>query len=486
MGRSRFAHHFVEFSRSFLYSGADIMRKLGRGRGKAGEGGWNPPGGFLESCNAGAVRPSSSVNIPSRGGFDFPAPYGTRGIRITNEEDAGVGAFDNLWYCGYSYWSNINMHEGQGEFLVFLSLDRQRGGNGPSLWSVSKDTDTVTAIGPIFSPNHPLSWSTGEGWYWSALQPFVLYASDLTKLYRVDVSPVLARKGDASISTVVDVQKYYPGKVLWQWHSSADEMRHSATIKNGQSYAAEGSIVYDEKTSSWTVYAKKGSYDECQISKSGKWLLTKDNVDGKDGEDNLIYDVDSYGGPRVITDKEGAAGHSDNGWNYMVAADNYNSKPSAFRVWKFDESSTPQGLLTYYTSSWDAELSHISHCNAVDGEPENQFVCGSGASRSAGPRNNEVVAFRLDGSLQVLVVAPTMVDLDAAGGGAEDYAKLPKGNLDYTGQYFLWTSNCGGPRLDAFVVKVPFAKLFNGGGPPSTAEWTVIAPDGSTRKFVEV
>jgi hypothetical protein len=32
---------------------------------------------------------------------------------------------------------------------------------------------------------------------------------------------------------------------------------------------------------------------------------------------------------------------------------------------------------------------------------------------------------------------------------------MPKGNLDVTGQYFIWTSNMGGNRLDAFIVKVP-------------------------------
>jgi hypothetical protein len=51
-----------------------------------------------------------------------------------------------------------------------------------------------------------------------------------------------------------------------------------------------------------------------------------------------------------------------------------------------------------------------------------------------------------------------MTDLDARGGG-DDYAKLPKGNLDVTGRYFIWTSNVGGDRLDAFIVKVPGERL---------------------------
>jgi len=67
----------------------------------------------------------------------------------------------------------------------------------------------------------------------------------------------------------------------------------------------------------------------------------------------------------------------------------------------------------------------------------------------------------VNGSLAQLVVAPVMTNLDASGGDANptgaggDYDKAPKGNLDVTGQYFIWTTNLGGNRLDAFIVKVP-------------------------------
>lgn len=38
-----------------------------------------------------------------------------------------------------------------------------------------------------------------------------------------------------------------------------------------------------------------------------------------------------------------------------------------------------------------------------------------------------------------------------------DYHRQPKGNLDVTGEWFVWTTNTGGigNRLDAFIVKVP-------------------------------
>jgi hypothetical protein len=72
---------------------------------------------------------------------------------------------------------------------------------------------------------------------------------------------------------------------------------------------------------------------------------------------------------------------------------------------------------------------------------------------------NEIVCFRLNGSNTRLVVAPVMTDLNAGGGG-DDYSKTPKGNVDVTGKYFLWTSNFGSDRLDAFLVKVPNEVLY--------------------------
>ncbi len=41
--------------------------------------------------------------------------------------------------------------------------------------------------------------------------------------------------------------------------------------------------------------------------------------------------------------------------------------------------------------------------------------------------------------------------------GVNDYARRPKGNLDVTGEYFIWAANLYGRenRLDAFIVKVP-------------------------------
>jgi hypothetical protein len=416
------------------------------------------PGGIVEHATSQTIRPRPTMALPARGPFQFPAPWGTTGIRITNADD--TAGKDALLYTGYSYWSRVNAHQGERFLRVFLCVDRNRGGAGPSIWEMDKATNQVTPKGHIFSPDHPLSWQTGEGWYWHPTDPAILFAADLQRLYRVNVVT-------RAIETVVDTTTLDPGgsKVLWQWHTSADGRVHSATVKDATTYRPEGVVVYREGASRpWAWFPQRGDLDECQIDKSGRWLLIKDNIDGVAGEDNLIVNLaETVPAVRILRDQQGAAGHSDNGFGYMVAADNWNDLPNAIRVWSFDERAQPQGRVVYHGANWDSEVSHVSHVNARPGPPEGQYVIGSSANRKRQPRNNEIVGFRLDGALEVVSIAPTLVDLNAPGGG-DDYAKLPKANVDATGEYVLWTSNAGGPRLDAFLVKVPTHLL--GGSPP--------------------
>jgi len=431
----------------------------------------------METATGGQVRARVKPRLPARGPFTFPQPYNTTGVRLTNADDCG-GA-DCVNYIGYSYWRNTNNHVGSDTMLIFLSLDRQRGGGGPTLLSYDKRTDQVQVVGPLFGADHPLSWATGEGWYWSASQATKLYANQGSKLVRYDA---LAR----TFETVFDVApRFGSDKYIWQMHSSGDDRVHSATLRTNTDYSTLGCVVYSEAGARFSFFPSQGAYDECQVDSSGRWLVLKENVDGKAGEDNVIIDL-LGGGERVFTDEAGAGGHSDNGYGYMVAADNWNTLPGAIRVWPLGPGSAadgvPPGMLVYRSESWDSEISHVSHSNARPGVPAgNQYACGSGASRIERPRANEILCFPLDGSLRVLVVAPVMTDLDAAGGG-DDYAKLPKGNLDVTGRYFIWTSNVGGDRLDAFVVKVPGERL--GAVQAPTTAPTVQAP--STAPAIQV
>jgi len=409
------------------------------------------PGGFVENVTNMALRPRLTQSqiqglLPDRGKFTFPAPYNTTGVRITNASDCG-GA-DCVWYVGYSYWRNINNHVGSDTMLIFLGLDTSRGGGGPTLFQYNKVTDVLTKVGPLFPAGSALSFATAEGWYFSATLPTKLYLNQGAKMLRYDVL-------SQQFETVYDASTQFGSdKVIWQMHSSNDDRVHSATLRSAATFEMLGCMVYREDTRQFFFYPKIGDFDECQVDKSGRWLLIKDNVDGVAGEDNRIIDLQT-GTERLLLDQAGAAGHSDMGYGYMVAADNWDSHANASKLWKYADDPL-HGALVHYNFDWSvAAPNHFSHANArPDVPPEQQYVCGSSANRIDSPEANEIICFRLDGSLDTVVVAPVMTDLDAPGGG-DDYAKLPKGNLDVTGQYFIWTSNAGGNRLDAFLVKVP-------------------------------
>lgn len=435
----------------------------------------NAPGGFLESATEAGLRPrplSGEIRnyIPERGRFTFPEPYLTTGVRLTNDSDC-AGA-DCVQYVGYSYWSNINNHTGSNVMLVFLGLERRKGGGGPTLFSYDKQSGETRNLGPLFSPDSPYSWNSGEGWYFSATKPTALYMNDGPRMLRYDVQ-------NRAFETVYDVRDHLGAdKYIWQVHSSHDDRVHSATVRHANTYEMLGCIAYREDTRKAHYYPKTGDYDECQIDKSGRWLVIKENVDGADGEDNRIIDLETGTETRFL-DRDGAAGHSDLGYGYMVAEDNFYSAPGATRIWRLgeDHRAPGQGTLAYELSSWSSGVGHIAHGNSQAGMPiTGQMACVSNASRQDLSRVNEIVCFRLDGSLNSLVVAPNLTDLNASGGGSEDYSKMPKGNLDVTGEYFIWTANAGSGRLDAYIVRIPYQKLGGGSASPDPAPTPAPAP----------
>jgi hypothetical protein len=418
-----------------------------------------PQGGFLEPVGSAQSRQllsQSQINnmLPNRGKFTFPAPYGTEGFRLTNASDCGGS--DCVHYVGYSYWRNSNNHVGQDTMLILVGLNRNQGGAGPSLIGYNKLTEKVTALGPVFSSNDSLSWSTGEGLYFSGTMPTAIYVTNGPRLSRYDVFT-------RQYETVFNVQNELGGgRQLWQAHSSDDDRVHSATVKNN-SYADLGCVVYREDTNQAVFFPKIGGYDECQIDKSGKWLVIKEDVDGRNGEDNRIINVDTLE-ERVLLDEDGAGGHSDMGHGYMIAQDNWASRANTQLMWKFDQQNL-QGTRVYYNNDWGGQApAHVSHTNSLPGVPTNkQFACGSSVNQTNYAHGNEIICFGLVPDGPTLVVAPVMTSLNSSGGD-NNYGKAPKGNLDVTGRFFIWTSNMRSSRLDTFMVKVP-AQLLDGVDP---------------------
>jgi hypothetical protein len=440
-----------------------------------------PYGGFLEKAGSQVFRPRFTRNqilgfLPAneaKGAFKFPAPYGTTAVRLTNADDCG--GTDCLAYVGYSYWRNINNHVGSPEMLIFLGLDRSAGGPGPSLISYNKTTDHVQNLGPLFPEASVFSYATGEGWYFSGTQPNKLYTYLVgdSKLWRYDVVSRHFERLPAMDLNNCPRPNVCPANAAFiiQPHSSDDDVVHSATVQDTD-YHHLGCVVYRSLRKQFQFYAPPEGFelDECHIDKSGRWLMLLE-VENRTGHvQNRILDV-RQGTITTIDDPSGSLGHLDMGFGYAVGADNYNDLPNATILLKFPPASTqrPVGPVVHYNKRWDiVAANHIAHGNAVAGKPaELQYACGSYASRVP-DMADEIVCFSLnpnrnpDGSLDVLVVGQVMTDLDATGGrdiNGDDYTQLPKGNIDVTGRYFIWTTNMGGDRLDAFIVKVPYQWL---------------------------
>jgi hypothetical protein len=439
-------------------------------------GGPSVGGGFMEKAGSPALRArftSSQIAalLPANGAkgkFTFPAPYNTDAVRLTNSSDC-AGGTDCLWYVGYSYWRNINNHVASNDMYIFVATDTNRGGVGPTLIRYNKVTDQVQNLGALFASNSPYHWSTGEGWYFSGTQATKLYTYMVggSQLRRYDI---LTRQFDPAPAMDLGAcprPTVCPSNAafLIQPHSSDDDLVHSATLQNTD-WQRIGCVVYGPAGFRYYPTPEGYSFDECHIDKSGRWLmLLQGRPDG--GRINRVVDIQT-GGETIIDAPAGALGHLDMGFGYAVGADNYNPLPNATILLEFPISSTqrPVGPALHYNKRWDvAAANHISHGNAIaGGTPESQYACGSNASRVA-EMADEIVCFSLnagrnvDGSLDVLVVGQVMTDLDAPGGGSGEYEKRPKGNLDVTGRYFIWTTNLGGGRLDAFIVKVPTARL---------------------------
>lgn len=393
-----------------------------------------PSGGFETGSADPSVRSGlPDCRLPERGAFQFPRPYATTGYRITNASDGEVVP------RSYSYWRQTNNHAGSDRMLVFAGIK----GAGPVLFGVHKRSGQVEKLGPMFEGT-PLQGATGEGMYFSATDPHIVYCAVGSTMMRYHVL-------DRTLTPVFDASAHLNRRVwLWQMHTAYDDRTHSATVREASTGADLGACVFSERTGRFGLIERRGDYDECQIDKSGEWLVVKENVDGRNGEDNRIIHVDTLA-ERVFLDEAGAAGHSDNGFGYIVGEDNWHAKPAAVRVWNLrDLDAAPGGRLVYHSTEWGAGVGHVSHANASSAVPvEQQWVWVSNATPKAVARANEIVTFPLDGSLRVVVVAPNLVRLTG-----DLYDDLPKGNCDLTGEYFVWLGSPEG-RRDLFMVQMP-------------------------------
>jgi hypothetical protein len=209
------------------------------------------------------------------------------------------------------------------------------------------------------------------------------------------------------------------------------------------------------------------------LDKSGQWLVMHEAAP----DDELVISLDNNQVTRIFRDDIGGhSSHSDLGYGYEVGADNVfpehgpHNEVIAHATSVYGLNADPAHIqdrdaLVHYTNSFAVDaVDHLSHLNADPVLPvEQQYACGSNATLS--DHRDEIICFSLDAHRhdppEALVLAPVMTTL--VGDADTQYGLFPKGNLDITGEYFLWTTNLYNShgRLDAFIVRVPKDKLKN-------------------------
>jgi hypothetical protein len=406
--------------------------------------------------------------LPVRGPFVFPAPYGTTAIRVTNA-DRDCAGLDGIWPPGYAAWSNINAHAGRDYLSIFVSLQLSICGTGPALYHVSKKTGHVTPAGSLFPAgaefNSYRNRTNTEQWYWSPTDPNLIYIleeglGDSLKRYDV-VQQAFLSDAVPAFTSPIPADSY-----IWQPHTSNDGLVHSFSVRNINDFSYRGCGVYANST--FTYYPKLFTFhDECEIDRSGRWLIIKEDTQGDGGGDVRVIDRDAVFGERILLDADGAGGHGSIGYGFVIMEDNF-GLGGAIRKWDFTQSMAGgqppvgdgQGEMVYHRTNFGE--SHATWANARPASEQSvdtQQACITGAFAigSQLARDNEITCFLLNGGLSARVLAPTMIDLAASGdaGSGDDYYQLPFGNVDRYGEWLVWGSNKGRDTIDWFLIRIP-------------------------------
>lgn len=307
---------------------------------------------------------------------------------------------------GMSYWRNINQHKDDPHLKVFLSIDDQI-----NIFTIDKTTLKV-----IDQKNLEIN-HTGEGCYFSAHHSWVLYIPIHSVLYRLNINT------GAYINMAWNLTLEGPNN-LWQCHSDYEEMNHSATIKDPD-YKIVGWAVHNEISGLTKYYDLKGEPDECQIDKSGNWLLIKE-----DDYNRIIYLP--TGVERLISNEEGALGHSDIGFDFAMGENDHSSIAGALDRIRFNDGSHQ---LIYSTGIWN--MGYVSYTNAKPNELYNACCLITTPT--------ELIKVQLstgEGS----VVCSNLTQSD-------EYNNRAKANLCSQGEYAVWTAYVDG-SLNAYIVKI--------------------------------
>lgn len=302
---------------------------------------------------------------------------------------------------GMAYWRNINQHYLDDNFKVFISINDEI-----NILTVNKKT-----LQPVSSPRGLEIHHTGEGCWFSALEPNRLFIRIGNELRAYDI-----RNGSYNVAFRLNADEN-----VWQAHGDYYDTKFSCTVKDLNWY-------FKEWYAAGKRFAFKGEPDECQIDKSGEYLLTKEGI-----SENNIYHIDS-GHYDNVSDYSGALGHSDNGFKCAIGEFDKSDFAGDVHLLPFDN--IDKHRMLYSTGIWN--MGYFSFGNA---KPQKALENSYGLVTTP----KDIRQIKLDGSGSVRKICEIYSP-------NEPYENRVKANICPEGEFAVFTM---GSPLKLYVVRIP-------------------------------
>ena len=381
-----------------------------------------------------AYWPNNPPTLPAKGGKYTDPTWGTTVMRVTDATDGGD------WGTAYSYWPSFN--KDNTHLLVFDI------GNGTQ-YVQHFDAANFLLVGSksALFPTNPPGGNTPrqEDVIWSGVTSTLIYGHDGLKLWSYHV--------DSATWTLVKdfTGAGLPGSEahLAQMSRSMDDNVFGFTVQNA-SWNYTGYIAWKRDTNQIEVNVADTSFDEVQVDKSGRYLVAKVANDIVKVYDTQLDTVET------LTDAapDYAPGHSDNHYNVVIGADNWENRLLKRNL------ATPHTFSTVL--DWGDNWTQDSHLSCL-GDDESKVAMSTYTGSTPAPDylRDEVFLITTDGN-------ETVTHLCHHYSHYTDYYSSPRGNVSRDQKYFAYTSNYANQgRLDLFVVQIP------GGAPqPPVANFT--------------
>lgn len=387
----------------------------------------NPPPGSIKT-DLRVYSVPQPPPLPRAGGKFLDPTFGTEILRVTDEATGGNSG------TSYSYWPTFNSNNTR----ILVQRDRVTSGE-------IYDLDPISfTLGTRHSIPSPLGrvLLRGEDAIWSAGDPDVLFAhADLgTSLWAFNVATGEQRRvGDLG-------SRLKPGQYLFQMSKSEDDDVFAFTRRGpAPAYPYLGYVVYRASTNE-IVRQGLGPIDECQIDKTGRFLVWKTGVEGVGTIEVKILDVQT-GAVTDLTDDapDHAPGHSDNGRGIVVGASNFTNSITRRSL------ATPHKFTKIFEleDSWDNGF-HISTLAINESWCLVGFYGKAQQGKLAGVFRWELVQVATDGSKRVRRLAHHYSVYEG------QYYDTPRANISRDGRFIAFTSNWGKPdgRRDLFIARI--------------------------------